>query len=92
MFDVKTGLLLFTTRRAVTATQSTNQWHQRTKLDKLAVAAVTKFAPELAADVLADLRRFAAAAVAENMQRSGAKVPDDLVSIPGGPTMATDAN
>ena len=92
MFDVKTGLLMFTTRRAVTASQSSNQWHQNTKLDKLAVAAVTKFAPELAADVLADLRRFAAAAIAENMQRSGSKVPDELVSIPDGPTMATDAN
>jgi len=99
MFDVKTGLLMFTTRRAVTATQSTNQWHQKTKLDKLAAAAVTKFAPELAADVLADLRRFAAAAVAENLQRSGGKPADGLVTIPGlegalldGPTIATDAN
>ncbi len=92
MFDVKTGLLMFTTRRAVTATQTTNQWHQNTKLDKLAAAAVTKFAPELAADVLADLRRFAAAAIAENMQRTGAKVPDDLVSIPPGPIVATDVN
>jgi hypothetical protein len=98
MFDVKTGLLMFTTRRAVTASQSSNQWHQSTKLDKLAAAAVTKFAPELAADVLADLRRFAAAAVAENLQRSG-KSADGLVSIPGlegspltGPTIATDAN
>lgn len=96
MFDVKTGLLMFTTRRAVTASQGSNQWHQSTKLDKLAAAAVTKFAPELAADVLADLRRFAAAAVAENLQRSG-KSADGLVSIPGlegspltGPTIATD--
>ncbi len=97
MFDVKTGLLMFTTRRAVTASHTTNQWHQKTKLDKLAAAAVTKFAPDLAADVLADLRRFAVAAVAENAQRSGTSA-EGLVSYPGlegdplaGPTMAVDA-
>src|SRR5690606_5272872 len=77
MFDVKTGLLMFTTRRAIQAAQSTNQWHKQAKLDKLAALATSKFAPELAADVLSDLRRFAAAAQAENLHRSGG-APDPL--------------
>ncbi|HSK00627.1 MAG TPA: hypothetical protein VK932_05275 [Kofleriaceae bacterium] len=92
MFDVKTGLLMFTTRRAIEAAQTTNQWHKSDKLDKLAAVATSKFAPELATDVLADLRRFAAAAQAENMHRSGG-APDPLVTLPGaeGPAMAIDS-
>jgi hypothetical protein len=98
MFDVKTGLLMFTTRRAITAMQSTNQWNKQDKLDKLAAVATSKFAPDLAADVLADLRRFAAAAQAENMHRTGG-APDSLVRVPSlegsrpteGSTVATDS-
>ena len=90
MFDVKTGLLMFTTRRAVTASQTTNEWHQRVKLDQLASTAVARFAPDLATDVLADLRRFAAAAVAENERRHGGAA-DPMVSVPlGGATVATE--
>jgi rhombotail lipoprotein len=92
MFDVKTGLLMFTTRRAITAQQSTNQWNKRDKLDRLAAAAASKFAPDLAADVLTDLRRFAAAAQAENMHRRGG-APDTMVRLPAleGPAVATDS-
>ncbi len=101
MFDVKTGLLMFTTRRAINAVQSSNQWHKQDKLDRLAALATSKFAPELATDVLSDLRRFAAAAQAENTRRSGG-TPDSLVKLPGAetpvcpggscesPTVATD--
>ncbi|MBL9019239.1 MAG: hypothetical protein JNL83_33935 [Myxococcales bacterium] len=71
MFDVKTGTLMFTTRRAITASQRTNQWHQQAKLDQLAANAVAKFAPDLALDVRADLRRFASAAEGENARRAG---------------------
>ncbi len=93
MFDVKTGLLMFTTRRQITASQTTNQWHQQVKLDQLAANAVAKFAPELALDALADLRRFAAAAVAENLHRRNGGSQDAMVSVPpAGPTVATDAN
>ncbi len=92
MFDVKTGLLMFTTRRAITASQTTNQWHQQEKVEQLAANAVAKFAPELALDALADLRRFASAAEAENMRRRGAGSGDSMVTIPpAGPTMATGA-
>jgi hypothetical protein len=93
MFDVKTGLLMFTTRRAIDAAQSSNQWHKRAKLDKLAALATSKFAPDLAGDLLTDLRRFAAAAQAENLHRTGAPA-DSLVKLPGadGPSVATDSN
>ncbi|MBA2541513.1 MAG: hypothetical protein H0V17_17860, partial [Deltaproteobacteria bacterium] len=66
MFDVKTGLLMFTTRRSITAQQQSNLWYGDAKLDRLASNATSKFSPDLAADVLSDLRRFAAAAIAEN--------------------------
>lgn len=69
MFDVKTGLLMFTTRRAVTASETTNSWHTDAKLDRLAANALAKHSPELAGEVLADLRRFAAAAQQETEKR-----------------------
>jgi rhombotail lipoprotein len=89
MFDVKTGTLMFTTRRAIAASQRTNQWHQKEKLEKLASSAIAKFAPDLAHDVLEDLEDFAKAAIAENTRR-GVRGPE-LVTTPPlgtGPTVA----
>jgi hypothetical protein len=88
MFDVKTGLLMFTTRRSVQATQTTNQWNKQEKLDKLAAELTSRHAPSLAVDVEIDLRRFAKAAIAEN----AAKTNDPLVAIPPMPAseVATD--
>ena len=89
MFDVKTGLLMFTTRRSIHATQTTNHWNKREKLDKLAANATAKFAPELAHDVQQDLRKFAAAAIAENTQKR--RDGDAVVEVPPmPPTVATD--
>jgi hypothetical protein len=89
MFDVKTGLLMFTTRRSVLASQSSNEWRTHDKLSQLASNTVSKFAPDLATDFLLDVRRCANAAIAENGHRT-----DVLVSVPppGGPTVATDGN
>jgi hypothetical protein len=89
MFDVKTGLLMVTTRRAVMASQSANEWRTDDKLAILASTTVTKYAPELGTDFLVDVRRFADAAVAENHTGSS----DHLVHIPpaGGPMVAADA-
>jgi hypothetical protein len=88
MLDVKTGTLMFTTRRAIAASQRTNQWHQKQKLEKLASNAIAKFAPDLANDVLEDLEDFAKAAVAENARRGRGP---ELVTMPPpttGPTVA----
>jgi rhombotail lipoprotein len=87
MFDVKTGLLMFTTRRAIMATKNSNEWRTDEKLQQLASNAVSKFAPDLGTDFLVDVRRFANAAVAENdKQRAGR----ELVQVPevGGPLVA----
>jgi hypothetical protein len=56
----------------------------------MAANATSKFAPDLAADVLADLRRFAAAAIAENEHKGAAPI----VTVPGvdGPSVATDSH
>ena len=94
MFDVKTGLLMFTTRRAVVGEERTNEWHTDTKLAKLASATTSSAAPALATDVLSDVRRFAAAAIAENEKLH---VPADALvhapSLPAPPpAIATDAH
>ena len=74
MFDVKTGLLMFTTRRAITASKRENEWRTTDKLAQLASNAVSKFAPDLAVDFLVDVRRFADAAIAENAKKLGGVV------------------
>jgi hypothetical protein len=79
MFDVKTGLLMFTTRRALHAEQRENEWRTHDKLEQLASNTVTKFAPELATDFLVDVRRFANAAIAENAKHESSTA---VVSVP----------
>lgn len=71
MFDVKTGLLMFTTRRGIIAEQHANEWRTDDKLDQLAANTTAKYAPNLATDFLLDVRRFANAAVAENEKKLG---------------------
>lgn len=90
MFDVKTGLLMFTTRRAIMASKRDNEWHTDDKLAQLASNVVSKFSPDLAVDFLLDVRRFANAAIAENAQKGVQH--QALVDVPpvGGPTVATD--
>ncbi len=97
MFDVKTCLLMFTTRRAIMAEKRENEWRTKDKLAQLASNAVSKFAPDLARDFLLDVRRFANAALAENERRFGAKTVSEvgasgpaIVQVPGvdGPTVA----
>ena len=91
MFDVKTGLLMFTTRRSIHATQTTNQWNKQLKLEKLAANATAKFAPDLAHDVQQDLRRFAAAAIAENTKRPrDGEIAVEVPPMPAEPVIATD--
>ncbi len=77
MFDVKTGLLMFITRRAVTAEQRENEWRTNDKLAILAATTVSKLEPDLGTDFLVDVRRFANAAVAES-----SKQRDAFVSVP----------
>jgi hypothetical protein len=89
MFDVKTGLLMFTTRRSIFATARSNEWRDADKLDQLASNTVSKYSPDLGTDFLLDVRRFANAAVAENEKRA---TGDSLVHVPppGGAVMATE--
>jgi hypothetical protein len=87
LFDVKTGLLLFTTRRAVNGSRDSNVWYQDHKLDQLRAALLTRFAPSLADDVKADLYRFADAALIENRRRG---VPTLTPSLPTTPMKAAD--
>jgi len=66
MFDVKTGLLLFTVRRSVTGRRGSNLWYVGEKLDRLEAQVTDKYAPTLGEDVRADVLRFAEAVKVEN--------------------------
>jgi hypothetical protein len=58
LFDVKTGLLLFTVRRSVTARKSSNVWQTGRKLEALHAQVTARFAPDLARDVRGDVGRL----------------------------------
>jgi hypothetical protein len=76
MFDVKTGLLLFTVRRSVTGRRGSNLWYQGDKLDRLEAQVVEKFAPTLGEDVRGDVLRYAEAVrVEEDRRRLGVLTP-----------------
>jgi len=66
LFDVKTGLLLFTVRRSVTGRRGSNLWYVGEKLDRLEAQVTDKYAPTLGEDVRADVLRFAEAVKVEN--------------------------
>jgi hypothetical protein len=70
LFDVKTGLLLFTVRRTVHADRTSNVWYNDQKLADLIDAVTRRAAPELAGDVRGDVDRFAAAVKVESQRRS----------------------
>lgn len=86
LFDVKTGLLLFTTRRSVRANTSTNIWYQDDKIEELQAKLVSRFAPDLADDVKTDLYRFADAVRIENERRDNPAgvQPDVKAGSPAG--------
>lgn len=72
LFDVKTGLLLFTVRRRVAAEESSNIWHQDRKLARMRRQVATRVAGELAKDIRRATHRFQRAAQLENTNRKTA--------------------
>jgi hypothetical protein len=70
LFDVKTGLLLFTVRRTIAARRTSNVWYNDAKLDALQAQLATRFAPELAGDVRQDVTRFGEAVRLEGERRA----------------------
>lgn len=92
LFDVKTGILLFTTRRAVDGARRSNRWNQGEKLEQLQAGLVGRFAPELADDLKADLYRYVAAVEVEDQRRAqvaagGAPV---RLEVPASKAVATE--
>jgi len=75
LFDVKTGLLLFTVRRSLEAERQTNVWYPDDKLDALGATLARRYAPDLAGDVRADVARFEAAAKVERARKIAASAP-----------------
>lgn len=72
MFDVKTGLLMFTVRERLRASQLENPWHTDDKLQRLQRKLAIRAAEQLAADVRSNVHAFQAAVEAENEQRQAA--------------------
>lgn len=73
VFDVKTGLLLFTTRRRVSARRKSNVWHQSDKLETLQSRLALKVGEDLAADVRHGMFEYAAAVRVENNKKIAGK-------------------
>jgi len=69
LFDVKTGLLMFTVRRRVHALQGSNVWHREHKLSVLETKLASKVGEDLAADVRGALFRYRAAVDVENQRK-----------------------
>ncbi len=69
LFDVKTGLLMFTVRRRVHALQDSNVWHRNHKLAVLETRLAGKVGEDLAADVRHALFRYRAAVEVENQHK-----------------------
>ncbi|MBE7447527.1 MAG: hypothetical protein HS111_01140 [Kofleriaceae bacterium] len=92
MFDVKTGTLMFTTRRAVAGARTSNVWYQDDKLAALTSRLVGTYAPDLAADLMSDLYRYAEAAELENDRRARVAAGEaPLVDVPSPRALATGA-
>jgi hypothetical protein len=70
LFDVKTGLLMFTVRRSVSARETSNLWHRQDKLRRMEVTLATRFAPDLAKDTWNAVTELAAAQEIEDERRA----------------------
>jgi hypothetical protein len=90
MFDVKTGLLMFTVRRSVTARRESNVWHQDDKMEAMQIALSGKFAPDLAKDVWNAVTEFSVAIDVEDEQRA-AKAQRQQAQPPAAPIQPQDA-
>lgn len=92
LFDVKTGLLLFTTRRAMAREVYSTPFGHRRKHRALHAHAVIDAAPGLAADVRTEALRFADAARREAAARTSAHARTTespaTLPVPGGPQAA----
>lgn len=69
MFDVKTGLLMFTTRKRVRDRRSENPWHTADKLDDLQTRVALRAADDLAKQLRSAIAGFERAVAAEQKAR-----------------------
>jgi hypothetical protein len=68
LFDVKTGLLLFTVRRRVGAVRRSNEWHLGDKLGQMRTRLAVGMAPKLADDIRKAAYRLTEAIAIEDAQ------------------------
>ena len=77
MFDVKTGLLMFTVRRRVSAERGSNVWYRDDKLEELQAKLATDVSGKLASDVRRNLFRYARATKLENERLVNNATPEN---------------
>lgn len=80
LFDVKTGLLLFTVRQPVAAERDTNVWHNDDKLESLAARATLAVAQRLGGDVRRATEDLERTAALEQKQRRATSEPTATLS------------
>jgi hypothetical protein len=85
LFDVKTGLLLFTVRRRVASSRTSNVWYRDDKLDELQAELAGEVAGKLAIDVRRALFAYARALTVENEKRRQTTTPASAAE-PAAPT------
>lgn len=91
MFDIKTGVLMFTSRRSVSGSRSANNWDGAAKIAKLESQLLGRFTPDLAVDVDTDLARYARAAEIENARKTRVATSSTPSAPVGAPAaVATD--
>jgi hypothetical protein len=66
LFDVKTGLLLYTVRQRVSSSQKSNLWYRESKQAQMQAKLALNVASKLAEQIRKGASRYAAAALVEN--------------------------
>ena len=85
LFDVKTGLLMFTVRRRIEDSRVSNLWHRKHKLAKLQAKLAQGAGAKLAGDVRGALFQYKTAVALENQ-----RTKENALSAPAAPDQAAE--
>lgn len=91
MFDVKTGLLMFTARERVRRSRRHNPWHTDDKLAEMQRRIALDTASEMAREIRTGIHAYQAAVAAEEQRRSSPEAPATPADPAAEPTAETTA-
>lgn len=81
MFDVKTGLLMFTVRKRVNASDKDNPWHTDDKLEQMKDQLALRAASDLAAELRSGISAFEVAVAAERADQRADPDPTPTAAV-----------